>query len=1229
MKIKGILAGMLAMVCFLQVHGAKVTLNANGGKVTPTTVEVVQGGIYSLPDPTPPKTFDGWWTAKDGGVQVWNGDVVDLSVFANPKSPTLYAQWVRPHKITVAGGTLGGGTTTTNGLYRGDEVSVSIDDSKRRDRNGNLVNEFAYWSYTPAVADLGYGFDQFATNVFVSMPNADVRLTANYVNGFAAYLQCTYSVVGEDAQGDMPDGDFYWSVDNGKTLIPFGANGRGYPVKPGRVTVKFYDKTGNWRAADWTYKVENNGAEKGVIELHAKFAPVDNSTKVKMDMNGGSDSRDEFFANGAEYGNLGIPYRKDYIFAGWWTEKEGGEHITPDRIFDPDDFAWQKTPALYAHWMQMKKLTLKDDVVSAYWDLEGAEIDPEVYAEVLESFYSTHPDFEGKGYEELWGKGVLAVLPGARVKVEAFESTYGKNWDKLVFQNWTVTPSKANLGPDFRVTHNKVNFTMPNEDVSLQANYVDESTCEKLDGILYYQTIFLGYDGETGEGVHLRPPAGSVEWSVDNGKTWFKATMVDYAGGDSNFAGESAMLKAGTYTVAWRCTDPLWTVTAAQTSVVVTLGCHHSPLVASGVVYTPQVVVDVVAYDSEIGGYVIAPAAGSVALTPKDGMVPAGKSITLTAKAAKGYVFQGWGFAKYWPAGYSELYETAATWKLENESTYLSWYIDPVDRKLHVLAAFKALSDYKAEDVKFWIESEDAYVDNGSDELYARTGCETKYAVDCPDLAGPYTYKLGGKLPSGMKFDSKTGVVSGAPSKEGDATVTITVTDPAKHSKTLALNIHVGKMAGWLAGEYRAALSDEGILEMSVASAGKVSAKVITCYGTRSVSGMLSWEPDDEDVVNGEGYYWFEATETKDMEECWVDFYPDGTIEGYADSYLKSEGDYAGGDADGMRQDAEKLVGSPFVDKYYTFAFNAETRVQSGESVSWEESGYGYLTLKTDKKGVAKVTGQLPDGEKVSMSALVLPFADEDATKARLYVFASPSAYKKAGWFAATLILAPDGSVLLEDGATWTRWNDLLSDRYDLDCCSEDYALDTAMSGLGAEYSSAQSIADYYWNVSCGWDENVALEYRWKAQSDTYWDVEAARNFGGYLFNVAVRGDKKGAISLVEKSPAPWKFGDEWEYEVGKDGNLISDPSQLSISFSKATGIFTGKATAYFDYKMPDTGKAQHATAVLPYAGVLIDDGEGGYEGFGSAVYTCKSQRYKDKPFTEQVSLPVLLEKTE
>lgn len=1245
------------------------------------------------------------------------------------------------HKITVSGGFLDDGEATTlSGLEVGAEVSAYIDQSKCLDKNEMFVNDFAHWTYTPATADLGEGFDPFSQEVTVTMPDADVKLTANFVNGFAAYIYCASGYMDGDDDG-LPEGEFYWSVDNGKSLIPFGhefANG-GYPVKPGTVTVKFYDKTGNWRAGDWTYTVEKRGTYKEGSTTYyldpayfylssVRFVPVTKSTAVKLDANGGSGSKETFQVEGYRFGALPIATRKGYVFAGWWTQKDGGEHVTEDKIFQAADFAGQKTPTIYAHWLQLRKLTLKETKGAspyAYWYVEPEHFDGDyqLYSEIAASYFRMHPELEDDG--NLYGypneKGVMELLPGAQVYVEASDEIVDKNGKELVFQKWSVTPSKVDMGATFFASESETDLTMPDADVSLQPTYIDGGACGSAYGYASASSINLGWDEESESDVYIYPPTGAFEWSPDGGKTWYKAEQsgVDYYA-------PGALLKEGKYTITWRSTDPHWVTTTDKEQLEV--WAYETTSTSARFTYVPEITVDVMT----IGGSSDAPSSapgGTATMNPKDGLVFPKKAITLTAKAAKDYAFQGWALAKYWEYGDS-FKNTDATWKLENYTyvdmcgdgeSYLNNYIDPTDKKVHVVAVFKALSAYSEDDISFdGFEGSDTYNgvgDDGSVTIKAVVGCalDDDLALDCGPLASPLAYKLNGKLPDGLKFDAKKGVLSGAPKKPGNTSVTITATDPAKNAKNLTVNFIVNPLPDWLVGEFRGIMSEEkyvpgywdwddeaqedvwvdgeylpsqqnGILELSVKSDGKVSAKVLTQLGTRSVSGTLTWRDpetydgdDDDEGEFAEFRFWHE--DAKDESYCHVRFYSDGTIDGYVDSYDKKEDDWFGGNMVGMRQDTELLEQSPFLDKYYTFAFCATTK-ESGER--WDDelqdyvpdesemkSGYGYLTLKTDKKGVAKVAGQLPDGEKVSMSALVMPCLIDsesepttDNIAARLYLFASPSSYKKLGWFAMQLMLIPDGLVVTEEGAAWNTSSG------GGDCgkmCSPGYGGNSqvSVSGEGALYSAAATLEDYYWNVRCAWSDDVRQQYSYKYLEEnednpskpyswTEYGEEYAKSFDGYFFNVAVKGDSKGAISLIEKSPAPWEESwredgvtyKEWNYWVDKNGNEIADPSQLSISFTKATGIFTGKATVYFDYEQPSCKQnsqtkeiewsytMKHATATLPYAGVMIatenEEGKKDYRGLGAAVHTYKysytDENNKAKTETEKISLPVSLE---
>ena len=1012
---------------------------------------------------------------------------------------------------------------------------------------------------------------------------------------------------------------------------------------------------------------------------------------VKLDANGGkvTPATIDVVEDGM-YGELPMPSRKGYVFAGWWTAKDGGEHITTGKIFDAADFAGQKTFTLYAHWLQLKKVTLKDMLAYASWELYEEDFNPEIFEEMMDSIRGINPDFEG--YGELDGKGVMEVLPGARVFVYAPGSTTDKKENKLVFQKWTVTPSKADFGSKFLVASNETEFTMPSEDVTLQATYIDQSICGWVYASVDANAVNLGWDDEAGKYITIEPPYAAFEWSPDGGKTWYKTGYWDE---DCWVGSDGVLLKKGTYTVTWRSTDPRWAVQSATTKMALETGScgEASASVSAHFTYNPQVVVDVVTVDRyrELSSSSVC---GTVTMNPKDGIVQLDKALTLTAKAAKDFAFQGWAFAKYWEYG-DWFRETAASWKLEDFVSYpysgdpcvapsasdrmLYRYINPSDGKVHVVAVFKAVGEYLADDIQFngFAGLGGAYVASGNEvTIRAVVGCTVEKSLSSSPLAGPLTYKLNGKLPDGLKFNAKTGVLSGVPKKAGKSTVTITASDPAKNSQNLMVNISVAELPGWLGGDYRGSTvgggycasgyceyddysggqlvceqyipeRQNGLLELSVKSDGKVSAKVITSYGSRAVSGSLVWrDPEasyEEEWDDSEGFddedaeFWFWHTDAKDDSWCHVAFLQNEetgavSIRGYADSYDKKEDDYAGGSMAGCRQDMVLFDESNFRDKYYTFAFCATTTACEDESQM--RSGYGYLTLKTDKKGVAKVTGQLPDGEKVSLSALVMPCLIEsesapttDNIAARLYLFASPSSYKKLGWFAMQVALMPDGHVVSEAGAAWTTGAGGTS----CGACSPNSGEDSqeSVSGEGALYSEAATLANYYWNVRCAWSDEVRQQYSYKyleenegnpskPYSSTAYEDAEAQNFDGFLFNVAVQGDSKGTISLVEKNNA------------------------LSFSFAKATGFFTGKATVYFDYDLPScklnsqtkeiewSYTTKHTTATLPYAGVMIADGKGGYVGCGAAVhaykYSYEDENGKTKTDTEKVSLPVSLE---
>ena len=606
----------------------------------------------------------------------------------------------------------------------------------------------------------------------------------------------------------------------------FVSNGEFTGVETGLYTSKFrsYDldgnatKTANWQggiglrfaigfndsgkvivedaqslAFDYDFKNDSGFVDYAFEFNHATMALLNSdaaSFSVKLDAAGGKVSPAlADIVDGKLFGSLPMPTRKGYVFAGWWTAKVGGTHITDGMVLESSDFAGQKTPTLYAHWLQLRKLTMKDESAYAEWCLDEEDFDPELYAEIRSGLSAMNPDFEDGGYLE--GQGVLEVLPGARVSVSVSSYSYDyKNDNGLTFQKWTVSPSKANMGPDFRVTSSGTELIMPDADVTLKATYIDESTCGWLRATAEASSVSLGYDEELGEDVYIEPPYDAFEWSPDSGATWYKAGggLSYWADGGDGMGyweedyGEEAMLKQGSYTVIWRSNDPCWQAPTQKTKVWV-----GSQTVYGTFTYVPQVTVDVMTLGGDnLGGLPVD--GGSVTMNPKDGLVPMDKAIALTAKANKNYVFQGWAFRKDWEYG-NRFKETGAAWKFENyreryfidgepySGTMLEQFMDPMDRKVHVVAVFKALADYSADDIRFdgfegWNSSAEVSYDNNGNAsvtIKAVVGCalDEDYALICSPLAGPLAYKLNGKLPDGLKFDAKTGILTGSIAMRG------------------------------------------------------------------------------------------------------------------------------------------------------------------------------------------------------------------------------------------------------------------------------------------------------------------------------------------------------------------------------------------------------------------------------------------------------------------------------
>ena len=107
------------------------------------------------------------------------------------------------------------------------------------------------------------------------------------------------------------------------------------------------------------------------------------------------------------------------------------------------------------------------------------------------------------------------------------------------------------------------------------------------------------------------------------------------------------------------------------------------------------------------------------------------------------------------------------------------------------------------------------------------------------------------KLPSGMKYDSKNRLITGAPNKAGVYEVVLTVTTTSGAKDTVKIPVSVAAMPMMAVGTFNGFVSvgedNLGTFTLTTTDAGKLTAKVITAAGTVSFSGTC-WDSVEDGV---------------------------------------------------------------------------------------------------------------------------------------------------------------------------------------------------------------------------------------------------------------------------------------------------------------------------------------------------------------------------------------------
>ena len=202
------------------------------------------------------------------------------------------------------------------------------------------------------------------------------------------------------------------------------------------------------------------------------------------------------------------------------------------------------------------------------------------------------------------------------------------------------------------------------------------------------------------------------------------------------------------------------------------------------------------------------------------------------------------------------------------------------------------------------------------------------------------------KLPAGMKYDAKTGLITGGATKAGDYAVTVTVTTMSGAKQIVTIPVTVAAAADGAVGTFngfvKAAddVENLGTFQLTTTDAGKLTAKVTTAAGAYSFSGTC-WDSVEDGVYSV-------ALTTKKGEMLTLSL---DSAAGWNKDQLT--GTFSAG---GVSRDVVARKNA-FGKTWY---FNAEGDVDNGWVLSFAENAKAAaLTVTLNADGSTKIAGKL------------------------------------------------------------------------------------------------------------------------------------------------------------------------------------------------------------------------------------------------------------------------------
>lgn len=500
---------------------------------------------------------------------------------------------------------------------------------------------------------------------------------------------------------------------------------------------------------------------------------------------------------------------------------------------------------------------------------------------------------------------------------------------------------------------------------------------------------------------------------------------------------------------------------------------------------------------------------------------------------------------------------------------------------------------------------------------YGMIMCGVAFDPDLVDCAydDSWTVKVSG-LPSGLKWDAKTGTITGIPTKAGTNTVTFTVSKKGEKSQIATITLMTAALPTWAQGTfagYVRAYGGEpdyedryGSATMTVSSVGKISGKI-------SLDGT-NWTFSAASYVRSDGGDYFEveaeAKAGKVTMPMWLMVHSEK--DGHPNDVLINSA--VEGWLGGSNVATASLWRNMWKDKDSSVAAKAEIAKWEGVYTISIEDG-GYLSLTVGKNGDVKVAGKLSDGTSVSATA---PLMFNECWGFFTFVWASPSTYKGGYvWFHEIRLGTERGPF---DGAV------VVSSRNPQATGEYGAGFTRHLAFDGAYYDKGKNLSNYYdaLRLSIGAPEFVATyklttldENNRKITLTESSEPDVVDTFEQEGMTVSVNENGQFVVAQATK-PVQDKETKVWSYNGPNDG-------ALTLSFAQATGIFKGSYTFWYDYTSAydeTTGKATqaHTSKKVSFEGIMVQGKEslcGFYLWDAAGVYedakTGKEKTYKYK----------------